>query len=551
MGVPLRVLLVEDSPEDAELTLAALRRGGYQPAYERVETPVAMRAALEKQPWDIILSDYVMPSFSGPEALKIAQERASDVPFIVVTGQVGEATAIETLTAGAHDYIMKGNMVRLSSAVQRVLQDAVLRRERSDADEALRRAHEELRLAHAELERRVEERTAELARANQELQQSEERWRLIVRNSPDTVFRQDRNLRYLWVANPTPPLTEEQVVGKTDFDLVPPDEAERVAELKHSVLDTGAGANFEVRVVIDGGERWYDNIMEPWRDAEGSIAGLIGYSREITERKRAEKALKESEEKYRRLFTSMSNGYAFCEIVLDETGEPTDFVYLEVNDAFERLTGLRREHVVGKKVTDAIPGIKEGNPEIIPMYGRVALTGKPTAFEVLFEPLGIWLTISVYSPKQGFFVAVFDNITERKRAEERLRESEEKYRTLFNSIDEGFCIIEVLFDEHEDPIDYRFLEVNAAFERHTGIENAVGRRVRDFLPQHEEHWFEIFGKVALTGEPVRFENPAEQLHRYFDVYAFRIGEPAGRKVAVLFNDITDRKRAEAERERLA
>ncbi len=551
MSIPLRVLLVEDSLADAELTLAELRRGGYQPLHERVDTPVAMQAALDKQTWDIILSDYVMPCFSGPEALKIAKERATHVPFIVVTGQIGEATAIETLTAGAHDYIMKGSMARLASAVQRVLQDAVLRRERREAIEALHKAHEELRLAHAELERRVEERTTELASANQELQESEERWRLIVRNSPDTVFRQNRDLRYLWVANPTPPLTEEQVMGKTDFDLVPADEVERVAEIKRGVLDTGAGTTFEVRVIISGEVRWYDNIIEPWRDAEGAIVGLVGYSREITERKRAEEALRESEEKYRSLFTNIPSGYAFCEIVLDDKGEPTDFVYLEVNDAFERLTGLRREDVVGKKVTDAIPGIKEGNPEIIPIYGKVALTGKPAAFEVLFEPLGIWLTISVYRPKQGFFVAVFDNTTKRKNAEERLRESEEKYRTLFNSIDEGFCIIEVLFDEHEDPVDYRFLEVNAAFERQTGIENAVGRRVRDFLPQHEEYWFEIYGKVALTGEPVRFENLAEQLHRYYDVYAFRIGEPAGRKVAVLFNDITDRKRAEAERERLA
>ena len=136
------------------------------------------------------------------------------------------------------------------------------------------------------------------------------------------------------------------------------------------------------------------------------------------------------------------------------------------------------------------------------------------------------------------------DITERKRIEGALRISEEKYRTLFNSIDEGFCIIEVLFDEQENPVDYRFLEVNSSFERQTGIQNAAGKRMREIAPEHEEHWFEIYGRVALTGEPVRFENPAVQLQRWYDVYAFRVSEPRLRRVAILFKDITERTRAE-------
>ena len=133
---------------------------------------------------------------------------------------------------------------------------------------------------------------------------------------------------------------------------------------------------------------------------------------------------------------------------------------------------------------------------------------------------------------------------ERMRTETALRESEEKYLTLFESIDQGFCTIEVLFDENERPVDYRFLAVNPAFERQTGIENATGRRMREIAPLHEEHWFEIYGHIALTGEPMRFENPAEQLHRFYDVCAWRIGEPAERKVAILFNDITERRKTE-------
>ena len=94
---------------------------------------------------------------------------------------------------------------------------------------------------------------------------------------------------------------------------------------------------------------------------------------------------------------------------------------------------------------------------------------------------------------------------ERKRAEAELRESEQNYRMLFESIDEGFCTIEVLFDQNEKPVDYRFLQIIPSFGRQTGIRNAAGKRMREIAPQHEEHWFEIYGRIALTGEPMRFE----------------------------------------------
>ena len=117
---------------------------------------------------------------------------------------------------------------------------------------------------------------------------------------------------------------------------------------------------------------------------------------------------------------------------------------------------------------------------------------------------------------------------------------------LFESIDEGFCIIEVLFDQNEKPVDYRFLQISPSFERQTGIKNAAGRRMREIAPEHEEHWFEIYGRIALTGDPMRFENEAKQLGRWYDVYAFRVEDPKRRRVGILFNDITERKRAEAE-----
>lgn len=144
---------------------------------------------------------------------------------------------------------------------------------------------------------------------------------------------------------------------------------------------------------------------------------------------------------------------------------------------------------------------------------------------------------------------LMEDAVQSRRAMEKinaeLRASEAKYRTLFTSIDEGFCLIEMLFDRDGGPVDYRFLETNPGFEKQTGLHDAAGKRIRELAPNHEEHWFQRFGQVALTGESIRFVNVARDLGgRWFDVYAFRLGGPHSRRVAILFTDITARIRLE-------
>ncbi|MBI4301343.1 MAG: response regulator [Chloroflexi bacterium] len=140
MIIQLRLLMVEDSEEDSLLLLRALRKGGYDLVFERVETAAAMQEALNKQRWDIIISDYVMPQFSGLEALRLAKEREPDLPFILVSGQIGEEMAVDALRAGARDFVVKGNLSRLVPAIHRELQEAEVRRDRKRMEAELLRA---------------------------------------------------------------------------------------------------------------------------------------------------------------------------------------------------------------------------------------------------------------------------------------------------------------------------------------------------------------------------------------------------------------------------
>ena len=230
------------------------------------------------------------------------------------------------------------------------------------------------------------------------------------------------------------------------------------------------------------------------------------------------------------------------------------------NDAYAQLLGSKHPPGLGQSFETLFAELRD---ELMPLV-QATLAGQSQHFED--RPLALagqpqaprrWFTFS-WTPLRddsgsvaGFYGTATET-TQKVLAQEALREaqrralqaSERRYQTLFESIDEGFGVLEVLFDEQDRPVDYRFQEVNPAFERQSGIVNGQGRTARELVPDLEQKWFDIYGHVARTGAPTRFVEHSKPMGRWFDVYAFRLGQPHQALVAVLFNDITARRIAE-------
>jgi PAS domain S-box-containing protein len=251
----------------------------------------------------------------------------------------------------------------------------------------------------------------------------------------------------------------------------------------------------------------------------------------------------------------VENEHARAEVILETMGDAhytmdRNFRILTANAAMERALGGNRAQWIGRTQWEAFPAsvgsISETN------LRRVASERVPRHWSMHYtdDLHDLDVDVSAYPTVEGGVALFWRDVTERERANASLRASEARYRSLFESLDEGFCVIEVLFDEAGRAVDYCFVEINEAFVAQTGLSDAVGKRIRDLAPGHEQHWFDIYGKVATTGEPVRFDAPAQALGRYYTVYAFRIGEPDEHNVAILFTDVAAQKEAERERERL-
>jgi PAS domain S-box-containing protein len=219
--------------------------------------------------------------------------------------------------------------------------------------------------------------------------------------------------------------------------------------------------------------KFFEVIHNPILNDQDEIIGVAINARDLTERKKIEEKLHESEELFRNLFENMLNGFAYCKMICED-GKPLDFLYINVNNAFSVLTGLK--DVTGKRASEAIPGIQKADPELFERYNRVSSTGVPEEFEIFVESLEMWFAISVYSPKRGYFVAVFDVITARKLADEKLQESK---TTMKSIIDNSNSLIYLVDTEG------RFILVNQHLQNLLSLsgELLIGQTREAFLPK--------------------------------------------------------------------
>ncbi len=425
MAEPLRILILEDNPADAELIQFELQEAGFTFNSKTVVTEKDFVHELQEFSPDLILSDYDLPAYNGSLALAEAIKRRPDTPFILVTGAIVEDRAIQILTQGAKDYVLKTRLQqRLVPAVRRALAEAEEHRARKQAEE-------ELREAHRTLEKRVEMRTAELqaeisGRKKMEgaLRESEERLRGIIDHTQAGYFFIDRAGRFQHVNSAWLRMhgygSAEEVIGR-HFSLTQPEADMMAAEQQVTNLLAGnsISSGEASRLCKDGSVGYHTFSAHPVIRM-GEIVGTEGFIIDTT-------AHRQLAENYRTLFREMLDGFALHEIICDGQGNPADYRFLAVNPAFERMTGLKAEELVGRTVLEAMPGTER---HWIETYGKVALTGKPAFFDNYSAELKKHFEVTAFRPAPGQFACIFADITERKRAEEEKRRNQERAERL-------------------------------------------------------------------------------------------------------------------------
>jgi len=385
----------------------------------------------------------------------------------------------------------------------------------------------------------------ERKQAEAALRESEEKYRLIANNTADNIwiFDMDFNLQYVSpsVKKMKGFTVEEQLAMPLETMMTPASYAavlqrfqEEMALETTGTADPGRTVTFETEEYCrDGSMIQVENSVTLLRDEQGRPVGMLGVSRDVTDRKRVEEALRESAEQYRALVEGLPD------IVMrfDCAGR-----HLFVSGNVRDMVDIPAADFIGKTHAEL------GFPEAWCQFWEEAIrgvcdSGSPTETEFTFagrkgETIFNW-RLNPEFDEQGAVTSVLSI----SRDITLHRQAERNYQTLFREMLDGFALHEIILDEAGEPVDYRFLAVNPAFERMTDLkaEAIVGRTVLDVLPGTERHWIETYGRVALTGEPVLFHDYSAELSRYFEVTAFR---PAPHQFACIFVDITERKQAE-------
>jgi PAS domain S-box-containing protein len=763
MSELLRVLLVEDSESDADLIVRHIEKAAFRVEHTRVDLAEEMREALETREWDLVISDFNLPTFDALSALAMLQETGRDVPFIVVSGTIGEETAVGLMKAGAHDYVMKDHLARLIPAIKRELAEARVRRDHRQAQESLEEAQTRYRMlfdqspfgvllidpdttrpiefndrAYTQLGYTAEEfarlplaayeidnSRTNLAQKNGDneggwtefsaihrtksgemrhvevtvrkmllggaqvlhcvhndvtdrkqieasFHESERLFQTLMELLPVGVFRTDvdgfclyANRKWLGMTG----LTFAQAEGKGWMKALHPEDRDIVVESIEQGLKITGVWNHEFRFLTpEGVIVWVQGMAGELLDDAGERAGFIGVAIDITEHKEAEKAIRESEEKFRQVFNNSVLAISLADLegrfitcnpavtrILGYTPEEYARLTIETishpEDANQNIQLFKEllagnidsytmekrnrhkdgHHVWGQLTTSLVRGANNEPLFSIGMFEDItvrkeaveALRASEERFRRVFNDSGVGISlidldgrfiscnpavskILGYSPeeytrltvqtishpedisrnsalvkelidekidhftmekrnrhKDGhyvwgqltssmvhdangrplFIIGMFEDITERKAALEALRESKEHYQSLFHNMMNGFAYCRMVY-ENGQPVDFIYEEVNEAFTSLSGLKNVTGKRVSEVIPgflESDRELLEMYNRVAVTGKPETFEYYVHSLGDWYSVSTYSPGN--GYFVAV-FDVITARKQAE-------
>jgi PAS domain S-box-containing protein len=463
MEKPLRVLMVEDSENDALLVLRQLKKGGYEPDYERVETAEAMRKALSVQTWDVILCDYQLPQFNGAAAIALLKETGIDIPLIIVTGAIGEETAADCMRYGARDYIMKNNLSRLVPAIEREREEAKSRMQRRQAED--------------------------------ELHETERKFFEIFQNAPVAMaIGTVDDGRLLYVNEQYLHITEmsrEALIGHTveEFNLWA-DPRDRKKIINVILQNHGRISGYPVSMRVKSGR-----IKEVLFSADiisiSNIPCLLSSAVDISERKRAEEEL--------------NRQIILMETLIDTIPSPIFFKdregrYLGCNAAFEFFVGRSKGDIVGKTVYDISP------TDLAEIYHKadLALMGKPgiqqyestvryadgSRHDVIFGKAAFL----DHAGKVGGLVGVMTDITERKLAEEDRRLSMERLRKALGGTVQAISMAV----ETKDPYTAGHQRRTADLARAIAVEMGLSADRTDFI--RIASTIHDIGKIAVPAE---------------------------------------------------
>lgn len=344
---------------------------------------------------------------------------------------------------------------------------------------------------------------------------------------------------FTWFANNQNAIAQNgNVIGKSLLQQNPGTIRAGIFDRMVQVTETGVTQRYEQSYSFEQFRtQWFYQSLVRFDD------GVIMSTRDVTAHKMAEQQIIKGNNLLQSVFNSSLNTITVVDAVRNDKGDIIDFKYVLTNTLARQTEGGDPS---GELYLQRHPDM--ANSEHFQHLKGVVETGQPAEWEIYYGAKGYdnWYKVKAVKIGDGVSVTA-DDITEDKKAEQEMlrikdelaKRATDKYYRIINSIDEGFCIVEMMFNKKKKPIDYRFLETNPVFETQTGLQNVVGKTMQELAPATEDHWYEIFGNVATTGVPIRFQHEAKFLKRWYDVYAFRIDEPKEHHVAILFNYIPE------------